>query len=112
MDAIRQALHDDEMIQTNLPSTADVLINEQAAEQRYVLHLLHYVQQRRSKLIEVIEDTLPLVDIDFSLKLPKKVTRIERVSDHQEIPFTIVDGRVNFTLDRHVGHDMFVLDTE
>lgn len=112
MDAIRAILHDDEMIQTNLPSTADVLINEQAAEQRYVLHLLHYVQQRRSKLIEVIEDTLPLVDIDFSLKLPKTVTRIERVSDHQEIPFTIVDGRVNFTLDRHVGHDMFILDTE
>lgn len=55
---------------------------------------------------------LPLVDIEFSLKLPKKVTQIERVSNHQEISFTIVDGWVNFMLDRHAGHDMFVLDTE
>lgn len=111
MDAIQQLLDHDPLIQTNLPSTADVVLNEQPTAQRYVLHLLHYVQQRRSKYTDIIEEALPLVDIDFSLKLPKTIRRIERVSDHQEIPFTIQEGRVHFTIPRHQGHDIYALET-
>ncbi|MCI1892779.1 MAG: alpha-L-fucosidase [Schleiferilactobacillus harbinensis] len=111
IDAIQSLLNADTIIQSNLPSTADVVLNEQPDQQRYVLHLLHYVQQHRSKYSDIIEDKLPLVDIDFSLHLPKEIKRIERVSDHQEIPFTVENGRVKFSLDRHIGHDMFVLET-
>ena len=45
------------------PSTLEVMINEQAAQKRQVLHLLHYIPIRRSREIDIIEDVIPLYDI-------------------------------------------------
>ena len=40
----------------NGPSTLQVAVNEQAAEKCWVVHLLHYIPERRSQTIDIVED--------------------------------------------------------
>jgi len=42
---------------------AGATLNRQAAEDRLVVHLLHYVPERRCDVIDVIEDVIPLRDL-------------------------------------------------
>jgi hypothetical protein len=48
------------------PTTLRVTLNAQPAEGRWVVHLLHYIPERRSQFIDVIEDVIPLFDVPSS----------------------------------------------
>lgn len=107
---IAALMKEEPIVKTNAPSTADIVLNYQAANKRYVLHLLHYVQQRRGLSIDVIEETLPLVNVKFSIRLADKIETITRVSDQKDIPFTQDGDRVVFELAYHEGHDVFLFE--
>ena len=49
------------------PSTLEVMLNEQPARNRLVLHLLHYIPIRRSQQIDIIEDVIPVYDVPVSI---------------------------------------------
>lgn len=122
-NAVRLMLADDATIQTNLPSTARVTLMEQEAENRYVLHLLYanaisrganvqfspegYV--RDSIPLEVIEDLLPLHDVEVSLKLPVEVKRVTLEPQGQEIDFDSENGELKLKIDEFTCHQMVVL---
>jgi hypothetical protein len=91
------------------PSTLQVTLNEQAADKRWVVHMLHYIPERRSQTIDVIEDVIPLDDIQVSVKVPAAVTGVARVPEAAPLPYRQVGDRVEFTLPRLVGHQMIAL---
>ena len=37
------------------------------------MHLLHYIPERRSQDIDIIEDVIPLYDVKVSIKVPEIV---------------------------------------
>ncbi|NMB46859.1 MAG: beta-galactosidase [Firmicutes bacterium] len=88
------------------PSTTLATINEQPNENRWIVHLLHYVPERRSQEIDIIEDVIPLYNLEVSLKIDEPVKAVTSVPDMQALPFERKDGRLNLILPRLDGHQM------
>jgi hypothetical protein len=91
------------------PTTLQVTVNEQAAERRWVVHLLHYIPERRSQDIDVIEDVIPLYDVRVSVKVPYQVEAAMRVPEQEPLPYEQKGERVEFVLPKLVGHQMVAL---
>jgi hypothetical protein len=88
------------------PSTVLAAVNEQAAERRFVVHLLHYIPERRGTDFDVIEDVIPLFDLDVDVRAPRAVTGVVAVPQQQKLAFQQRAGRVTFRLPRLDGHQM------
>lgn len=122
-NAIRSLLGDGQSLTTNMPSTARVSLMEQRDHGRYVLHLLYantiargasvklspegYV--RDASRIEVIEDLLPLRDVEISLKLPKAIKAVTLEPQGSPISYEEKDGVINLRIDEFTCHQMIVL---
>ncbi len=87
------------------PSTLFVTLNEQAAAGRQVLHLLHYIPERRGTQFDVIEDVLPLYDVPVSVRVPRAVASVVAVGS-TALPFTAVGDRINLIVPEVMGHQM------
>jgi hypothetical protein len=96
----------DPLVRTSLPSAGLVSVNEQVKERRYVLHLLHYVPERRGLDFDVVEDVVPLLGVKVSLRVPQRVRRVETAPQGARLAFTEKAGRVEFVLPRLEGHQM------
>lgn len=90
------------------PSTMVVTLNRQDAEDRLVLHALHYIPERRSKEIDIIEDIIPLYNVKFSVKVEtiKEIHDVKCVPQNKPLKFEISNGRVEFILPELYGHQM------
>ena len=91
------------------PSTLEVMLNEQAALGRLVLHLLHYIPIRRSRQIDIIEDVIPIFDVPVSLRADRQIQRVVMQPGGKELAFEREGGRVSFTVPRVDGHEMVEL---
>jgi hypothetical protein len=91
------------------PTTLMATVNEQAAEKRWVVHLLNYVPERRGRELDVIEDVLPLYGLNVSVKVPGPVKSVRRVPDGEALEHREENGRVDFLLPRLDGHAMVEL---
>ena len=94
------------------PTTLQVTVNEQTAEHRWVVHLLHYIPERRSQDIDVIEDVIPLYDVRVSVKIPHKVEAVMRVPEQEPLLYEQKGERVEFVLPKLAGHQMIALTFE
>lgn len=86
-----------------------VALNEQAEYNRLVLHLLHYIPERRSNDIDIIEDVIPLYNVKVSVRVSGEVKDIACVPKEQSMAFEVKDGRVEFTVPEINGHQMVAL---
>lgn len=98
------------LIKHDGPSTLRVAMNEQ--EDRGIIHLLHYIPERRSQEIEVIEDVIPLYDTKISVNIHHKIKGIQCVPEGIALEFSEKDGRTEFILPRLKGHQMIALQYE
>ncbi|QGQ95137.1 beta-galactosidase [Paenibacillus psychroresistens] len=92
------------------PSTIQAYINEQQAENRWVVHLLHYIPQRKAEFLEVIEDTIPIYDIKVTMNAPKQIKAIQLVPEGTELDFTIKSATVEFVVPCINGHQMVLIE--
>jgi hypothetical protein len=81
-----------------------------AQPSRFVVHLLHYIPERRGQTLDVIEDVIPLHEVKVSVKPPRAVKRVATAPEGTVLPHTVRDGRVHFTLPRLEGHQMIALE--
>lgn len=122
--ALKSFLGSDLTLLTNLPSTAGVTLMEQEQNRRYVLHLLYAntinrggemdtaggnVSGRVGTAVEVIEDLLPLNNIEVNLKTEKEIKKVTLEPQGREIPFEKKDGRICLKIDSFTCHQMTVL---
>lgn len=106
INSLKQLLSDDEKITvTNAPSTADVLLNFQAEDDRYVLHVLHYIPEKRYG-IETIEDVIPIYDVKISLRMPSGYSKVSIVPSGETLDASTVDGRLEFTIPKVAGYSV------
>lgn len=109
-------------VSANLPSTARVSLMHQPAEKRYVLHLLYAntvsrggplslsggtVSSRGN--IEVIEELLPLRDLEVHVRLPQKIRNITLVPQEKPMPLVNEDGVLILHLPELTCHQMISL---
>ncbi len=67
--ALNRLLSSTKTLVTNLPAQGITTLQYQASEQRYINHLLYASPVKRGNDIEIIEDIIPLHNIEVTLKL-------------------------------------------
>ena len=108
-DAI-ELLLPDPLIRSDAPSTAQVTLNSQPAENRLILHLLHYIPERRGRESDTIEDVIPIYNVAISVKTGKPVKEVACVPDGEALAFETANGRVDFTVPKVEGHQMVAIE--
>lgn len=99
-------LIDNRLVEHNGPSSLEVTLNIQKTEKRYVLHLLHYIPERRTQTIDIIEDVIPLYNIDMTLHLPVKIKHVKRVPSMETLSFNQENDKITIKVPRIEGHEM------
>ncbi|GAA4458124.1 hypothetical protein GCM10023189_29920 [Nibrella saemangeumensis] len=100
----------DPLVQTpGAPTTLMAALNRQAPQNRSVLHLLHYVPERRGTAFDVLEDVIPLYNVAVSVKTPGRVKSVMRVPENKAIPFKQSGDRIVFTVPELRGHQMIAI---
>jgi hypothetical protein len=92
------------------PTTLQVSLTEQAAENRWILHALHYIPERRGQDFDVIEDVIPLYNVPFSIHTGRPVQRVVCVPQGQVLDYRRAGERLEFILPELVGHQMVALE--
>jgi hypothetical protein len=91
------------------PSTLLATINEQPAQNRKVVHLLHYVPERKAKEFDIIEDIIPLYNLPVSVKA-EGASKVYLAPQGTELAFEAKDGRVQFVVEKLEGHQIVVVE--
>ncbi|GBC97210.1 hypothetical protein HRbin16_03031 [bacterium HR16] len=97
------------LVVADAPSTLQVTWNRQSAHRRSVVHLLHYVPERRTLAADYLEDVIPLYNIPLRLRTstPK---RVYLAPQREEIPFQTDGEYLCITVPEVRGHQMVVLE--
>jgi len=90
----------------NFPSTAIVTVRRQGDD--LLVHLLHYVHQRRG-LLDVVEDVLPLVDVELSVRSERRPSAVQLVPQEEPLEWEFRDGYARLRVPRVSGHQMILL---
>jgi hypothetical protein len=108
LNALRLLLPDP-LVMTDAPSTLQVTWNRQPAHRRSVVHLLHYIPERRTLAADYLEDVLPLYNVSLRLRSasPK---RVYLAPQREEIPFQMDGDYLCLTVPEVRGHQMVVLE--
>jgi len=98
----------------NLPSTAIVTVRRQTISnqpfQNLLVHVLHYVHQRRGQRnLDVIEDILPLHDVEISVRVNSSPSLVRLVPEGEAIPWTYGDSYVRFIVPEVKGYQIVEL---
>jgi hypothetical protein len=88
------------------PSTLIATLNQQEAQNREIVHLLHYIPERRGQAFDVIEDIVPLHEVSVSVATNRAVKSVRVVPENKALTFKIEGGRCVFTLPKLEGHSM------
>lgn len=97
------------LVRVEAPSATIVTLNEQARHNRWVLHLLYYVPERRCDEYDVIEDVVPLYNVPVAVRADKPVQCVTLVPQGEPVNFAVDGGYVTFTVPEIMGHQMVEL---
>ncbi len=103
---IKKMMGDETTVFATLPDRAVLTYTTQEKENRNILHLLFAHTTVRGKNTEVIEDTVPLYNIKCSVKCDKKPSSVRLVPSGENLDFTFVDSRAEFTVPEVNIHQM------
>lgn len=105
-DAI-ELLLTDKLVSHNGPSTVITALNHQQKLSRDILHVLHYITEKRSDDIFTIEDVIPLYNIEFKIFVGQESPKVvSLVPEEKPIIFEQVGKYIFFKLDKIEGHSM------
>jgi hypothetical protein len=99
----------DPLVRLDAPTATIAALNRQPEHNRLVLHLLYYVPERRCEQFDVIEDVVPLYNVQASVKVDAPPSRVRLVPQGESLPFSVQDGRVTFVVPQINGHQMIEL---
>ena len=114
--ALDLLLADDKTITTNLPAQGIITLMEQKG--RLVNHILYGSPVKRGdnvpilggRVLEVMEDLLPIIETSVSIKTQKPVKKVMLIPENKEIAFENKDGRVSFVIDKFTCHRVVALE--
>jgi len=106
--ALDRLLRGQKTLETSLGAQGVATLMEQ--EGRYIQHLLYAVPVKRGKDVEIIEDIVPVYDVDVTLRLSKPAKQVYLAPQCQPLPFTSENGVIHYTVPRLDCHQMVVID--
>jgi hypothetical protein len=100
----------DPLLSCAAPSTAQATILAQPEHGRTVVHLLHYIPERRGLEFDTIEDVIPLYDVPLAFKTAQRPGRVYLAPGGQDVAFTYEGGYVRLIVPEVVGHQIVVAE--
>ncbi len=94
------------LLKHNGPSTIMATINAQKKKNRWVVHLLHYIPERRAEKLDIVEDCIGLYNVEISVNAPRTVKSVTCVPQKQDIDFKADGKSIIFTVPEIHGHQM------
>ena len=77
----------------NLPGSGRVSFLKQESKNRYVAHLLYTVPISRGDVM-VVEDFLPVPDVEIEVKVPEKITSVTQIPEGTRLEFQRKGDRI------------------
>ncbi|MFH1570127.1 MAG: beta-galactosidase, partial [Gemmatimonadota bacterium] len=75
-----------------------------------IVHLLHYIPERRGAQFDVLEDVIPLHEVGVSVRVPGKVKAVTCVPGGPALAFETRGERVELELPKLNGYQIICLD--
>jgi hypothetical protein len=97
------------LVRVEAPTSTIVTLNAQPQHNRWVLHVLYYVPERRCDEYDVIEDVAPLYNVPVAVRADEAVKSVTLVPQREAVEFAVEDGYVTFVVPEIVGHQMVAL---
>ncbi len=117
---LKAALGDAVKVKTNLPGAARLTVTRDAAAHREIVHLLYGNTVIRGggspeipfmqKPIELIEELLPLSDIQCAVRTDRPVKSVTLEPQGEKIAFDMAGDRCIFTINKFTCHQMVALN--
>ncbi len=104
-----ELLNPQPLVRHDGPSSMITALNEQPAKQRQILHLLHYVPERRGTEFDTIEDVFPIHNVNVSVRVADRPQTLKVVPKGEPVAFDYKNGRVEFAAPEIKGHQMIEL---
>lgn len=101
-------LLDAPLLRTNLPSSAEVTFRTQY--DRTIVHILHYIAEKKSRRMTVVDTKLPLIDIRMEIYCEKPPQRVYLAPTMEELLFEYKDRYVFVEIPKLEGHGMVVME--
>jgi len=99
------------MLSVDGPTSLEAsIMRQEKPAARTIVHLLQYCPERRATNLDLIEDIVPLRDVDMSIQLKRKPTRVYLAPQNEKIPFEFKSGRVHVRVPEVRGHAMVVFE--
>ncbi|GAA3399791.1 beta-galactosidase trimerization domain-containing protein [Paenibacillus hodogayensis] len=108
--ALDRLLEGRKSLSTSLPAQGITTIQAQPDDNRWVNHLLYASPVRRGQSVEIIEDIVPLYDVNVSVRTAGDVRRVYLAPQMTELDFTVREGVVRYTVPKLECHQMIVLE--
>lgn len=106
--ALDRLLDSAKTLKTNLPAQGIVTLMKQS--DRLICHLLYASPVKRGNGIEVIEDILPIYNVELAIKTDKKINKVYLAPQKEDIDFTYENGYISVKLDKIECHQMVVFE--
>jgi len=71
---------------------------------------LQFVAERRTDVLDLVEDIVPLHDVALSVRAEAAPRRVTLAPSRVELPFEHRDGRIVLTVPIVEGHQMVVIE--
>jgi len=97
----------DGICKTNLPNQAQIHILRK--EDYYLIHILYYPIQRLTKSIDIIDDLIPLNNIEVEMKSEFEVSSVILIPQNEELKFEKKDEKVKFVIPEIKGHQAIIV---
>jgi len=112
--ALLSRLLPDPLVRATLPTSAELtLLRQPAADdhgERLICHVLHYVPQRRTPDLDLVEDVTPLLDVAVAINTGWTPRLAYLAPTQQSLPVTMEGAYAHVEVPRVDGHAMIVLE--
>lgn len=107
--AIARLLGDTRTIQTNLPAQAVLTLMDQKDKNRLIAHFLYASPVKRGDGVEVIEDIIPLYQIQAKVRPGRKINSVYLAPQLEMLPFVQEGEYITFQIPKIYCHQMVVM---
>lgn len=106
--ALDRLLDTAKTLKTNLPAQGIVTLMKQS--DRLICHLLYASPVKRGNGIEVIEDIVPIYNVELAIKTNRKINKVYLAPQKEDIDFTYDNGYISVKLAKIECHQMVVFE--
>ncbi len=103
---VQKLIGEEKTVTAAIPDKAVVTYTRQEEEKRNILHLLYAHTTVRGINTEVIEDTVPLYNVECTVKKTEKPSGVRLVPSGEELDFEFSNGTVSFAVPKVDIHQM------